>query len=67
MINSRLDEHEWKCAPSHWLPTKGRVPNACVGGCGNQVMSLEVGMGRTMRVCGMCRASLMILARVANN
>ena len=26
----------------HWLPTKGRVPNACVRGFGDQTMSLEV-------------------------
>jgi hypothetical protein len=27
---------------NHWLPTKGRVPNACVGGFGDQAMSLKV-------------------------
>ena len=27
---------------SHWLPTKGRVPNACVGGFGDLAMSLKV-------------------------
>ena len=45
MIDSRLDGHEWKSATNHWLPTKERVPNACLGGFGNQAMSLEVCMG----------------------
>ena len=27
---------------NHWLPTKGRVPNAWIGGFGDQAMSLEV-------------------------
>ena len=27
---------------NHWLPTNGRVLNACVGGFGDQAMSLEV-------------------------
>jgi hypothetical protein len=44
MIDSRLDDYEWKSAPNHWLPTKGRVPNAHVEGFGNQAISLEVGM-----------------------
>ena len=35
MLNSRLDFHEWKFAPNHWLPTRGRVLNACVEGFGN--------------------------------
>jgi hypothetical protein len=26
----------------HWLLTKGRVPNACVGEFGDQAMSLKV-------------------------
>ena len=26
---------------NHWLPTKGRVLNACVGGFGDQAMSLK--------------------------
>ena len=26
----------------HWLPTKGRGPNTCVGGFGDQAMNLEV-------------------------
>ena len=29
---------------NHWLPTKGRVSNACIGGFGNHAMSFEVGM-----------------------
>ena len=40
MINSKLDGHKWKSAPYHWLPTEGRVPNACVGGFGHQVISV---------------------------
>ena len=27
---------------NHWLPTKGRVSNTCVGGFGEQAISLEV-------------------------
>ena len=27
---------------NHCQPTKGRAPNACVGGFGDQAMSLEV-------------------------
>jgi hypothetical protein len=42
MINSRVDFHDWKSASKLWLPMKGRVPNACVGGFGDQAMSLEV-------------------------
>ena len=35
----------WKGLSNHWLPTKGRGPNACVKGFDNQAMSLEIGMG----------------------
>ena len=45
MINLRSDFHKWKFVPNHWLPTKGRIPNACVEGCGYQAISLEVGIG----------------------
>jgi hypothetical protein len=34
MINSRMDFHG-KSTLTHWLSTKGRVPNACVEGFGD--------------------------------
>ena len=27
---------------NHWLPTKGKIPNACIGGFGDHAMNLEV-------------------------
>ena len=61
--DQRVDSHEWKSAPNHWLPTKRRVPNAYVGVFDDQVMSLEV-RAIIMHVFGMCRLALMTLARV---
>ena len=46
MINSITNFHDLNFAPNHWLPTKGRVQNAWVGGFGHQAKCLEVqGMG----------------------
>ena len=46
MISSRVDFHDWKSTSNYWLPTKGGILNACVGGFGDQAISLEVcGMG----------------------
>ena len=32
MINSIVDFQGWKSTSNHWLPTNGRIPNACVEG-----------------------------------
>ena len=42
IINSKVDFHGWKSTSNHWLPNKGRIPNTCVSGFGEQAMSLEV-------------------------
>ena len=39
----------------HWLPTKGRGPNTCVGGFGDQAMNLEVyGIESYLCICVGC-------------
>ena len=58
-----MDFHGWKSTSSHWIPTNGRVPNACVGGL---VYGLEGPRYEelTMHMCGMCMLALVTLARV---
>ena len=59
MINSRLDFHEWKSTSNHWLSTKGKVPNACVGGWSPNYELEGLRYGElTMRVSGMCKVSV---------
>ena len=36
---------------NHWIPTKGRVPNACVRRFGDQAMSLKVRGFETNHAC----------------
>ena len=60
MINSRLHFHGWKSITNHWLPTKGRVPNALVyelGGLRDGELN--------MHVCKMCMLELVTFARIA--
>ena len=51
---------------NHWLLTKGRVPNACVGGFGDQAILLGGPQywEPTIHVRGMCKLALVALARV---
>lgn len=65
MITSILNFHEWKSVGNFWLPTKGRVPNTCVRGFGNQTMSLEIGIGSEPMAClGCAKLTLMIPIKV---
>ena len=67
MIDSKLNFHEGKSPPNHWLPTEGIVQYTCLKGFCNQSMSLEVGMESQPCACvGCAELALMTLPYLQN-